>query len=58
MDTRFAISQYPDAADINRKLNELIKKPIYTITPEALAAYERDYFDAKCSKSKAMIEKA
>ena len=58
MNTGFAISQYPDAAEINRKLNELIKKPIYTITPEALAAYERDYFDAKCSKSKEMIEKA
>ena len=58
MDTRFAISQYPDAADINRQLNELIKKPIYTISPEALANYEKDYFEAKCSKSKAMIDDA
>ena len=58
MDTRFAISQYPNAAEINSKLYELIKKPIYTITPEALAAYEKDYFDAKCQKSKAMIDEA
>ncbi len=58
MDKRFSISQYPNAAEINNKLNALIKKPIYTITPEALAAYEKDYFDAKCQKSKAMIEEA
>ena len=58
MDTRFAISQYPDAAAVNSKLNELIKMPIYTITPEALAAYEKDYFEAKCAKSKAMIDEA
>lgn len=58
MDTRFAISQYPDAAKINRQLDELIKKPIYTISDEALANYESEYFDKKCQKSKAMIEEA
>jgi glutamate-1-semialdehyde 2,1-aminomutase len=58
VDTRFAISNYPDAAEVNRKLDELIKKPIYTITPEALADYEKNYFEAKCQKSKAMIEQA
>ena len=58
MDTRFAISEYPDAAAVNRQLNELIKKPIYTITPEALAAYEENYVEKKCQKSKAMIEEA
>ena len=45
MDTRFAISEYPDAAAVNQQLNELIKKPIYTVTPEALAAYEENYFE-------------
>ena len=30
MDTRFAISEYHDAKAINRELDELIKKPIYT----------------------------
>ncbi len=58
MDTRFAISEYPDAAKINRQLDELIKKPIYTISDEALANYEAEYFDKKCKKSKAMIEEA
>ena len=58
MDTRFAISEYPDAAAVNQQLNDLIKKPIYTITPAALAAYEENYFEKKCAKSKAMIAEA
>ena len=58
MDTRFAISNYPDAREINSKLDELIKKPIYTITPDALEDYVENYFNAKCSKSKEMITEA
>lgn len=58
MDTRFSISQYPDARKIDAKLNELIKMPIHTISPEALADYEKNYFEAKCSKSKEMITEA
>ncbi len=58
MDNRYAISNYPEAEKINRELNELIAKPISTIKPEALAAYEKEYFDKKCAKSKAMITEA
>ena len=58
MDKRFAISEYPDAAAINGKLNELISKPVYTITDKALKAYEEEYFEKKCAKSKAMITEA
>jgi glutamate-1-semialdehyde 2,1-aminomutase len=58
MDTRYAISNYPEADKINRELNELIAKPISTIKPEALAAYEKEYFDKKCAKSKEMITEA
>ena len=58
MDTRFSISQYPDARAIDAKLNELIKKPIYTIAPDALKDYEENYFDKKCAKSKEMIAEA
>lgn len=58
MDPRFAISEYPDAAAVNRQLDELIKKPVYTITPEALANYEEEYFNKKCAKSKEMIDEA
>ena len=50
MDTRFSISKYPDARAIDRELSELIKKPIYSISDEALKRYEEEYFDKKCSK--------
>ncbi|MFZ5642692.1 MAG: aspartate aminotransferase family protein [Bacillota bacterium] len=58
MDTRFAISEYPDTGMIIRQLDELIKKPIYTIKPEALKTYLKDYYDKRCPKSKQMIETA
>ena len=51
MDNRYAISNYPDAAAVTKQLDELIKLPIYTISPEALKRYEEDYFDKKCAKS-------
>ncbi len=58
MDTRFAITKYHDTAEINRQLDALISKPIYSIAPEALAEYEATYFEKKCTKSKAMIDEA
>ncbi len=53
-----AISQYPDAAAVIAQLDELIKKPIYSIKPEALKAYEEEYYEKKCAGSKAMIQEA
>ena len=58
MDTRFAISDYVDAKAVTDKLDNLIRQPIYSITPEALASYEENYFEKKCQKSKAMIGEA
>ncbi len=58
MDTRFAISEYHDAKEVIKELDVLIKKPIYSIKPEALKTYVDEYFEKKCSNSKAMIEKA
>lgn len=58
MENKFAITNYPNAAEITAQLDELIKKPIFTIKPEALKAYEEEYYDKKCVKSKEMIEKA
>ena len=58
MDTRFAISEYHDARAVNAKLDALIAQPIYSIAPDALKAYEENYYDKKCLKSKAMIEEA
>jgi len=58
MDTRFAISEYPDALAINAELDALIKKPIYSINRDALAKYEEEYFEKKCATSKKMITEA
>lgn len=58
MDTRYAISEYPDAASVTKQLDELIRKPIYTIREDALKKYEEDYFNKKCVKSRDMIDKA
>ena len=41
MDNRYAISNYPDAAAVTKQLDELIKLPIYTISPEASSAMKR-----------------
>lgn len=54
----FAIDRYLDADEVTRQLDELITKPVYTIRKDALAEYEREYFDKKCPKSKEMIEEA
>ncbi len=52
------IINYPDAAAVQKQLDNLIKKPIYSIKPEALKEYEEEYFDKKCAKSKEMIAEA
>lgn len=58
MDTRFAISQYHDAAKVTKQLDDLIAQPIYTIKPDALQKYEDEYYGKKCCKSKEMIDEA
>ena len=58
MSTGFAITNYPDADMVTAQLDALIKKPIYSIGRDALDRYEREYFDKKCSSSKAMIAEA
>lgn len=58
MDTRFAISEYHDAAVVTAQLDALLKKPIYSIKRSVLKDYEDNYFGKKCKKSKEMIDKA
>ncbi|MDR1128048.1 MAG: aminotransferase class III-fold pyridoxal phosphate-dependent enzyme [Treponema sp.] len=58
MDTRFAISEYPDVREIISALDALIQKPIYSIEPGALKNYVENYYDKKCARSKAMINEA
>ena len=54
----FAIDEYLDAADVTRQLDELIKKPVYSIAPDKLKDYVDNYFEKKCPTSKAMIAEA
>lgn len=54
----FAIDEYLDADAVTKQLDALIKKPIYSIKPDALKKYEEEYFEKKCAKSKAMISEA
>ena len=49
---------YLDAAAVTRKLDALIRKPIYSIKPEYLREYEEEYFGKKCQKSKELTDKA
>lgn len=58
MNNEFAISNYPDVKKITSQLDELIRQPIWSIRPDALQWYETEYFDKKCTKSKALIEEA
>ncbi len=51
----FAISNYHDIKPLYEKLNALLAQPIRSINPDAMEAYERDYFDSKCARSKEMI---
>lgn len=58
MDRTFSISQYPDVKAVTSQLDRLIQLPIYSIKPEVLKRYEQEYFAAKCTKSKEMIDEA
>ncbi|MBR3053911.1 MAG: aminotransferase class III-fold pyridoxal phosphate-dependent enzyme [Firmicutes bacterium] len=49
---------YLDAADIIKRLDALITKPIYSVLPEHLDDYIKNYFDAKCAGSKQMTDEA
>lgn len=40
------------------ELDELIKKPIYSISRDALAHYENEYYAKKCTRSYQMIQEA
>lgn len=54
----FAIDEYLDAAEVTRQLDELIKKPVYSIRPDKLKDYVDNYFEKKCAKSKEMTTEA
>ena len=51
----FGIDEYLDASFVTKQLDELIKKPVYSIKKEHLNDYVENYFNKKCLKSKEMI---
>ncbi len=55
---RFAIDRYLDAEAVTKELDELIRKPVYSVKRDRLKGYVEDYFEKRCVKSKAMIEEA
>lgn len=50
--------RYVDAAAVTAKLDNLIRKPIYSVNRTALKKYESEYFGGRCKGSRALIEKA
>ncbi len=54
----FAIDEYVDAEAVVKQLDELIKKPVYGVKPDALQNYVDNYFNKKCAGSKAMTTEA
>ncbi|MDC7234089.1 MAG: aminotransferase class III-fold pyridoxal phosphate-dependent enzyme [Spirochaetales bacterium] len=57
MSNGFAISEYHDAEAVVKDLKTLISQPIRTLKKEALDEYLQ-YFETKCTKSRAMLEEA
>jgi len=53
----YAISDYPDAASIYRKLDALMKLPAIPLRREAMQTYLQQ-LDRRCAKSKVMIDEA
>lgn len=50
--------RYVDAGIVTKKLDELIKQPIYSVKKDALTKYESEYYGGRCKGSRAMIDKA
>lgn len=54
---KYGISKWPDVDENNKKLADLFSQPVRKLKQEALDKYY-DYYNTKCSKSKAMITEA
>ena len=50
--------RYVDACSVTKKLDELIKQPIYSVKKDALTKYETEYYGQRCQGSRVMIDKA
>lgn len=54
---KYAISSYPDVDEIYRKLDLLVSQPLHPIRYEKMQEV-LDYFEKKCSRSKALNDEA
>lgn len=54
----FAIDDYLDAKKVTEELDELIRKPVYSIKKKHLDEYVEHYFEKHCTKSKSMTMEA
>lgn len=54
----WAIDEYLDADAVTAKLDKLIEGPVYGVRPDALNNYVENYFEKKCSGSRAMTTEA
>jgi len=53
----YAISQYPDVADVYRRLNALVAQPMRPVRRDRMAEY-LGYFQNQCTRSKALTDEA
>jgi glutamate-1-semialdehyde 2,1-aminomutase len=53
----YAISRYPDVGEVYSRLNALVSQPIRAVRREKMQEY-LGYFDAQCSRSKALTDEA
>lgn len=57
MESQYAISEYPDAGEITEQLKALTAQPLRPIRRDRMETY-LNYFETKCTRSKALIEEA
>ncbi len=57
MESAYAIKEYHDTAEIYAKLDHLLKVPIHHVKKATMDKY-LEYFEQKCTRSKALIDEA
>ncbi|NQU54933.1 MAG: aminotransferase class III-fold pyridoxal phosphate-dependent enzyme [Bacteroidetes bacterium] len=57
MESKFAISEYHNVAEIYTKIDALLAQPIRSVKSEKMKEY-LNYFESKCQKSKVMTDEA
>ena len=57
MNQQYAISEYPDVPEIYRRLDKLVSQPLRQVNRPKMAEY-LEYFDKKCTRSKALTDEA